>query len=209
MCLRLCPRVRPRVQPTSSSLPLLLSLPASFNTCLRCGCACSLGSTSMDSARVACPHCVRVCIVWQALRKKGIMFIVAPFEADPQLAFLCREGIVDAVVTEDSDLVLWGSLKVRWRRSVAGAACAVMWPCLRLTFGSVHPSVRPSASAACACPARVPLCSVSVVMLRRFHHAYVCVWRHSVSMSSLCWRRPCSSSVLLPLLAVRRPNSLI
>jgi len=33
--------------------------------------------------------------------------IVAPYEADSQLAFLSRNNIVDAVLTEDSDLFIF------------------------------------------------------------------------------------------------------
>lgn len=42
------------------------------------------------------------------LRQRNVEYVVAPFEADAQLAFLCREGIVDAVITEDSDMIPYG-----------------------------------------------------------------------------------------------------
>lgn len=42
------------------------------------------------------------------LRSRGVQFIVAPFEADAQLAFLATTGRVDAVITEDSDMVPYG-----------------------------------------------------------------------------------------------------
>jgi exonuclease-1 len=38
--------------------------------------------------------------------------IVAPYEADAQLAYLNISGIADVVVTEDSDLTLFGCKKV-------------------------------------------------------------------------------------------------
>jgi len=38
----------------------------------------------------------------------GIDVIVAPYEADAQLAYLNRAKIADYVITEDSDLVLFG-----------------------------------------------------------------------------------------------------
>lgn len=41
------------------------------------------------------------------LRTKGIKVVVAPFEADAQLAYLCKIGHASAVVTEDSDLVVF------------------------------------------------------------------------------------------------------
>lgn len=38
--------------------------------------------------------------------------IVAPYEADAQLAYLNITGIADVVITEDSDLTLFGCKKV-------------------------------------------------------------------------------------------------
>jgi exonuclease-1 len=43
----------------------------------------------------------------------GIDVIVAPYEADAQLAYLNRSKIADYVITEDSDLVLFGCHHVR------------------------------------------------------------------------------------------------
>ena len=45
--------------------------------------------------------------IFQKLRQRDIQFIVAPYEADAQLAFLCINKIVDFVITEDSDLVVY------------------------------------------------------------------------------------------------------
>lgn len=39
------------------------------------------------------------------LKEEGIEYIVAPYEADAQLAYLARTGYVHAVLTEDSDLL--------------------------------------------------------------------------------------------------------
>ena len=45
--------------------------------------------------------------------------MVAPYEADAQLEFLCKEGLVWAVVTVDSDFIIHGMqrifFKVNWR----------------------------------------------------------------------------------------------
>lgn len=38
--------------------------------------------------------------------------VVAPYEADAQLAFLNKSGIAQAVITEDSDLLAFGCKKV-------------------------------------------------------------------------------------------------
>lgn len=40
------------------------------------------------------------------LRRRKIDYLVSPFEADSQMAFLCREGIVDGACSTDSDLIV-------------------------------------------------------------------------------------------------------
>ena len=47
-----------------------------------------------------------------ALRQLKVEYIVAPYEADAQLTFLTMHGYVDAVITEDSDLIAYGCEKV-------------------------------------------------------------------------------------------------
>lgn len=44
-------------------------------------------------------------MVAQVLKKCGIEYVVAPYEADAQLAFLSMRDLVAAVITEDSDLL--------------------------------------------------------------------------------------------------------
>ena len=39
-------------------------------------------------------------------------FLVAPYEADAQMAFLALQGLVHAVITEDSDLIPYGCPRV-------------------------------------------------------------------------------------------------
>lgn len=46
--------------------------------------------------------------VIDACREKNIDYIVAPYEADAQIAYLMKKGIGHFVVTEDSDLLLFG-----------------------------------------------------------------------------------------------------
>ena len=48
----------------------------------------------------------------QELRRSRVELIVAPYEADAQLAYLSRSGLVDAVITEDSDCLPYGCKKV-------------------------------------------------------------------------------------------------
>lgn len=49
----------------------------------------------------------------QALRARGVCWIIAPYEADAQMALLALRGEVHAVVTEDSDLLAYGCPRVR------------------------------------------------------------------------------------------------
>jgi hypothetical protein len=49
----------------------------------------------------------------QALRKNGINFTVAPFEADAQLASYAISGKVYAVISEDSGMMAYGCPRVR------------------------------------------------------------------------------------------------
>ena len=43
-----------------------------------------------------------------ALRKENISYVVAPYEADAQLAYLEKQGVIQAIITEDSDLLVFG-----------------------------------------------------------------------------------------------------
>ncbi|KAG7513029.1 exonuclease 1 [Solea senegalensis] len=45
-------------------------------------------------------------------RAKGVDCLVAPYEADAQLAYLTKSGLAQAVITEDSDLLAFGCKKV-------------------------------------------------------------------------------------------------
>ena len=42
----------------------------------------------------------------------GITYIVSPYEADAQLAFLVKQGYADFVVTEDSGILAYGCNEV-------------------------------------------------------------------------------------------------
>ncbi|XP_042302666.1 LOW QUALITY PROTEIN: exonuclease 1 [Sceloporus undulatus] len=52
------------------------------------------------------------CEVIKAARAQGVDCIVAPYEADAQLAYLNKIGIAQAIITEDSDLLAFGCKKV-------------------------------------------------------------------------------------------------
>lgn len=52
-------------------------------------------------------------------------YIVAPYEADPQLAYLERKGIVDGIITEDSDLLVFGCRNVLFKLDGDGQCVGV------------------------------------------------------------------------------------
>lgn len=53
----------------------------------------------------------------ESCQEANIDYVVAPYEADAQLAFLCKAGLCDAVITEDSDLLVFGYV---WRGILRG-----------------------------------------------------------------------------------------
>ena len=53
--------------------------------------------------------------LYQELKNKNYKCIIAPYEADAQLAYLSRTGIVDFIITEDSDLLAFGAKKILYK----------------------------------------------------------------------------------------------
>ena len=47
-----------------------------------------------------------------ALEEDGVEFLVAPYEADAQMAYLALSGDVHAVISEDSDMLVYGCPRV-------------------------------------------------------------------------------------------------
>ncbi|CAH8442255.1 unnamed protein product [Schistosoma turkestanicum] len=63
--------------------------------------------------------------VLRAARNMGVDCIVAPYEADAQLAYLNRTGYADLVITEDSDLLLFGCRQVIFKLDLSGSGVLV------------------------------------------------------------------------------------
>lgn len=57
----------------------------------------------------------------QLLIRLKVLYIIAPYESDAQLAFLSRTGIVDAVISEDSDTLCYQCPKVLLKLSPEGS----------------------------------------------------------------------------------------
>jgi exonuclease-1 len=49
-----------------------------------------------------------IALTISTLITKGIDFIISPYEADCQIAKLKRLGMIDAAISEDSDLITFG-----------------------------------------------------------------------------------------------------
>ena len=49
-------------------------------------------------------------------------YVVAPYEADAQLAYLERTGLVDGIITEDSDLLVFGCKNVLFKFDMTAAS---------------------------------------------------------------------------------------
>ncbi|KAG6573339.1 Exonuclease 1, partial [Cucurbita argyrosperma subsp. sororia] len=56
----------------------------------------------------------------QALKRENISYVVAPYEADAQMTFLAISNQVDAVLTEDSDLIPFGCPRIIFKMDKFG-----------------------------------------------------------------------------------------
>ena len=63
--------------------------------------------------------------VIEALKKRNVQCIVAPYEADAQMAYLSRSGYVDVVICEDSDMIPYGCSVVLFKMNVQTETCDV------------------------------------------------------------------------------------
>ncbi|KAH1134735.1 hypothetical protein AAZX31_05G152500 [Glycine max] len=60
------------------------------------------------------------CELIQVLKQENLQYIVAPYEADAQMTFLAISGQVDAVITEDSDLIPFGCPRIIFKMDKFG-----------------------------------------------------------------------------------------
>ncbi|KAJ9073858.1 Rad2 nuclease [Entomophthora muscae] len=61
----------------------------------------------------------------QVLIERKLPYVVAPYEADAQLAFLSRNGHLAAVVSEDSDLLVFECPRVIYKLDITGAGSEI------------------------------------------------------------------------------------
>ncbi|KAK3346699.1 hypothetical protein B0T25DRAFT_460063, partial [Lasiosphaeria hispida] len=50
--------------------------------------------------------------VIEELKKENVPYVVAPYEADAQLVYLERQGLISGIVSEDSDLLVFGAKRL-------------------------------------------------------------------------------------------------
>ncbi|KAL8615225.1 hypothetical protein ACOMHN_050266 [Nucella lapillus] len=82
-----------------------------------------------EGRRAEAKECLQRCVdisshmaleLMNACRARGVDCIVAPYEADAQLAYLNKAGIAQIIITEDSDLLLFGCEKVIFKMDFYG-----------------------------------------------------------------------------------------
>lgn len=71
----------------------------------------------------------------KACRDMNVDCIVAPYEADGQLAYLNQQSIAEYVITEDSDLVLFGCKKILFKLDLTGNCLCIDASKLYLSMG--------------------------------------------------------------------------
>lgn len=79
-----------------------------------------LKANNMSKAREMMKRCVQItddlmASVIEYLKKESIEFIISPYESDAQLAYLQRINYIDCVLTEDSDLIIYGATNILYK----------------------------------------------------------------------------------------------
>lgn len=69
-------------------------------------CSHSSYSSALRGVDITAKHAAMVIAY---LKVRAIQFVVAPYEADAQLVWLEKEGIIDGIISEDSDLLVFGA----------------------------------------------------------------------------------------------------
>ena len=87
--------------------------------------------TQFQQAVSVTPEMVKAFI--QMLIARKIAYLVAPYEADSEMAYLCRTGIVAAVISEDSDTICYRCPRVLTKMDISGH-------CLSITLADVFSS---------------------------------------------------------------------
>ncbi|KAL2343232.1 hypothetical protein Fmac_004517 [Flemingia macrophylla] len=71
------------------------------------------------------------CDLIQVLKQENVQYVVAPYEADAQMTFLAISGQVDAVITEDSDLIPFGCPRIIYKMDKFGQGVQFQYSMLK------------------------------------------------------------------------------
>ena len=64
----------------------------------------------LQKAANVTPYMARLLI--EELKKQNVQYIVAPYEADAQLVYLEQQGIINGILSEDSDMLVFGAKRL-------------------------------------------------------------------------------------------------
>ena len=84
-----------------------------------------LNDGNIDEARKMFSKCLKIksymiyCLI-DLLKSMNIDYIMAPYEADAQIAFLCKNKIADFAITEDSDLLCYNCPETVFKLTATG-----------------------------------------------------------------------------------------
>ncbi|KAI9282349.1 PIN domain-like protein [Sporodiniella umbellata] len=76
--------------------------------------------------------------VIKSLDQMGVKSIIAPYEADPQLAYVLKKGYAQAIVTEDSDLLAFGCATVIFKLNPFGEGTRICFKDIENVM-DIHP----------------------------------------------------------------------
>lgn len=80
-------------------------------------------------------HSMALKLMKACRQRANVQCLVAPYEADAQMAWLAKVGAVDYVITEDSDLTLFGAQRILFKLDLNGHGLLVEADKLHLAMG--------------------------------------------------------------------------
>ena len=103
------------------------------NQCMRAGKIKEAQTEFSKAVDVGHEHAIEL---MKECRKLGVDCITAMFEADSQLAYLNKIGVADYVISEDSDLILFGCTKIIFKLQLDGTCLLFDSEKLHMTIGT-------------------------------------------------------------------------
>ncbi|XP_952828.1 exonuclease 1, putative [Theileria annulata] len=71
-------------------------------------------------------------------KKINVTVVVSPYEADAQISYLCRTGVADFAISEDSDLIVYGCPKIIYKLNKEGKGVELNIPFFNKQNKLVH-----------------------------------------------------------------------